>query len=92
MAWRFVQQPNGLLARFSDVVDDFTDYNLTHLDAARLCVRQHNMSVEDADRKVERGWQAGMTRWPNEIETIRAVHGDAVAQKRIEMLSKAVGQ
>lgn len=92
MAWRFVVQPNGLLARFSDVVDDFTDYDMTHMDAVRLCIREHGMSSVDAYEKVGRGITAGMSRWPNEIKTIRAVHGDAVAQKRIEMLSKAVGQ
>lgn len=90
MAWRFVQQPNGLLARFSDIVDDFTDYHLTHMDAVRLCMRDHGMSIKEAELKVERGWQAGMTRWPDEIKTIRVVHGDSIAEERIKELSQPV--
>lgn len=88
MAWRFVQQPNGLLARFSDIVDDFTDYDMTHRDAVRLCMTEHGMSTKEAHLKVERGWMAGMTRWPDEIETIRSVHGSPVAKERVEMLSR----
>lgn len=90
MAWRFVQQPNGLLARFSDVVDDFTDYNLTYRDAVRLCMVEHGMSKADAHLKAERGCAAGMTRWPSEIQTIRVVHGDAVADERVKELSTPV--
>ena len=29
MAWRIVVQPNGKYAKFSDVVDNFTDYDMT---------------------------------------------------------------
>lgn len=30
MAWRIVRQPNGKLARFSDIVDNFTHTNIEH--------------------------------------------------------------
>jgi hypothetical protein len=33
MAWRIVKQPNGLLARFSDVVDNFTAVDMTKQEA-----------------------------------------------------------
>ena len=33
MAWRMVKQPNGLYARWSDVVDMFTHMNLTRTEA-----------------------------------------------------------
>lgn len=37
MGWRIVRQPNGLLARFSDPIDDFTDFNMTEAEALDLC-------------------------------------------------------
>lgn len=44
MGWRMVRQPNGKLARFSDVVDDFTDFDLTAEEAFVLC---RNIGVVD---------------------------------------------
>jgi len=41
MAWRFVQTPDGKFARFSDIVDNFTDYNMTFEEAVELC-KAHN--------------------------------------------------
>ena len=40
MAWRFVRQPNGLLARHSDVVDHFTHINMSVEDAHAYCKEQ----------------------------------------------------
>lgn len=97
MAWRFVKQPNGLLARFSEVVDDFTDYDLTRGEALDLC---EDFSYEEAVVKVEGGEcdrpiglkmeriHDGQDRFRDAIRIIRAIHGDAVAQERIEQLSK----
>lgn len=85
MAWKIVLQPNGLLARFSDVVDDFTDYQLSREDAHRLC-RQHGCTPEEADAKIARalndeppeGVKARkdkLARWHDCLNTIRSVHG-----------------
>ena len=91
MAWRIVKQPNGKLARFSDIVDDFTDMNMTEDEAFDLC--RHYLGVEDSKRKVRAGvedwipWTVetpgdGTTRWIDSIETILDVHGSDTAQNR----------
>jgi hypothetical protein len=74
MAWRIVLQPNGKLARFSDVVDDFTDVDMDSWDAVDECIRE-GMSVMDAIEKVNRGIKAGNARYLECLETIRTIHG-----------------
>jgi len=74
MAWRIVQQPDGKLARFSDVCDDFTDVDLTYDEALDECIR-HGMSVMDAIEKVKRGIEAGNARYLESLEIIRSIHG-----------------
>ena len=74
MAWRIVQQPNGKLARFSDVVDDFTDVDMTYQEALDECIRE-GMSVIDAIEKVKRGIEAGNARYLESLETIRTIRG-----------------
>ncbi|WP_455233188.1 hypothetical protein [Geopseudomonas aromaticivorans] len=92
MAWRFVRQPNGLLARFSDVVDDFTDGNLTAQDAFDICTSEHGLTETEARRKVQAGvedWRpwtngvkgSGLDRWQASLESIRMMHGDAKVQE-----------
>lgn len=92
MAWRIVKQPNGLLARFSDIIDDFTDMNMTEAEALELC-RAYGMSEEDAKRKVLAGVQdwkpwtvgvpgIGMERWNDSLTRIENAHGEKVASER----------
>lgn len=78
MAWRFIKQPNGLLARFSEVVDDFTDINLTVDEARKLCVEEHGMSREDANNKIARAF-INEHRFSEAIEDIRLIHGESAA-------------
>lgn len=84
MAWRFVRQPNGKLARFSDVVDHFTHYNYSRDEAVELA--RESMGREDAEQKVESGlrdevpWKHGVygdgsARWLDCLQTIESVHG-----------------
>lgn len=98
MAWRMVKQPNGLLARFSDIVDDFTHLNMTENEAIQVCMTEHGMSEEAAKAKVRGGvedWRpwtqgtpgTGHDRWDDAIETIKDIHGIATVQERL----KAVG-
>lgn len=82
MGWRFVRQPNGLLARFSEIVDDFTHYDLTPAEA--LEVARDKMS-DGAEAKVGRADEHSFAEC---IETITHVHGAAVATERIDMLSR----
>lgn len=90
MAWRFVKQPNGKLAVFSDIVDHFTVYNMTEKMAvayARLA-----MGREDALTKVRAGiedhkpWTvgvrgSGLERWTASLKTIEICHGKAEREK-----------
>lgn len=102
MGWRFVLQPNGLLARFSEVVDDFTHYDMTAAEAVRLA-REGNgyggMDYADAVAKVQRGlddepvWGCApradkLSRWHEALETIGQRHGKSVAQSRKKDLSR----
>ncbi len=93
MAWRIVKQPNGLLARFSDIVDDFTHIDMTENEALEVC--REYCGIEDAKRKVLAGVQdwkpwtmgvlgSGLDRWNDSIEKIESVHGKEIAEKRKE--------
>lgn len=101
MGWRFVKQPNGLLARFSDIVDNFTHVGLTVEEALHVCIEEHGMTAEQAEQKVRGGvedWRPrqnsvpgnGQERWAEAINTIRAVHGDeGVKEVEREVLGAA---
>ena len=97
MAWRFVKQPNGLLARFSDVVDHFTHWNMTEPQALSFCASEGFGEVGAAE-KVSGGvedWEpwkhrvkgSGHSRWDDALETIEGVHGKIEADKWREKLS-----
>lgn len=85
MAWKFVRQPNGKLARWSDVVDNFTHMGLSE-DDALLCARDEGCTPEQASRKVlaavedHKPWcpgvkGSGTDRWDDCLSTIEMVHG-----------------
>ncbi len=87
MAWRFVRQPNGKLARFSDVVDNFTHYNLTKQEAI-LVAQEGRFPCTEAEAliKVQAGihdikpWTTtvrgfGLERWNDCLKTIEMSHG-----------------
>ena len=86
MAWRIVQQPNGKFARFSDVVDDFTHYDMTEEEAFDLCFER--MGRREAQEKVAAA-KRHPERYEDEIETIRIIHGSSVVVERREMIEKA---
>ncbi len=97
MAWRIVRQPNSLLARFSDVVDNFTHLNLTEYEARELC-RGYCLSEQEVRTKVRAGledWEPwthgkkgnGLSRWRDCMRTIRAVHGGEAAQEVLTAIS-----
>ena len=93
MAWRIVRQPDGLLARFSDVVDNFTDVNMTTVEALLLCIQEHDCGLWTAARKVRAGiedwppWtveqssEDGLSRWRDSLSKIESVHGVDAAQQ-----------
>lgn len=93
MGWRIVKQPDGKLARFSEVVDDFTHMNMTEAQALALCI---SMCGEEYGReRVKAGcedhipWtdvpsKTGHTRWDEALEIVKSVHGTKAAQARAE--------
>lgn len=88
MAWRIVQQPNGLLARFSDRVDDFTDYNMSRFEAINCCSGYAGWN--EAREKVQRGIDAGLPRFEEAIRKIGTAHGKRLARERRYALSCAI--
>ena len=88
-------QPNGLLARFFTIVDNFTHMNMTKEEA--LEVAREDMGRQDAEAKVERGlrdedpWTHGgppgdgTSRWRADIATIRVIQGEAEVEKALEI-------
>ena len=85
MGWRMVVQPNGKYARFSDVVDHFTDYDMTRDEAFILC--RDLAGVETARHKLDQADKLN-GRFEREIGTIRIVHGPEEAGKIRAELSK----
>lgn len=87
MGWRFVKQPNGLYARFSSYMDDFTDYNMTPKGILRIGPENWDIGhwtlrekIGEADRSPE--W------FEEDIENIRLVHGKEIADERRDLLSR----
>lgn len=96
MAWRIVKQPNGLLARFSDIVDDFTHINMTEAEALEVC--REYLGIVEAQKKVLAGvqdWKPwtnsifgdGLSRWNDSIARIKNVHGKKAAEHRVQATS-----
>ncbi len=75
MAWRIVKQPNGLYAKFSEVVDNVTDYNMTAHEAFVLCIEEHCMTVAAANKKIESA-DASASRFDECLEIIKDIHGE----------------
>jgi hypothetical protein len=85
MGWRFVKQPNDLYARFSEIVDDFTDCNLTAEQAINVAVMDYNCGYRTAKEKIENadneligfGQVPGgkLARWKECCGIIASVHG-----------------
>lgn len=92
MAWRIVKQPNGLYARFSSIVDDFTHMNMTRQEALELCwevfgsrhAREGTRPTTKPSPKVDRA-DSNPGRWESDIDLIRIIHGDRIAEERITM-------
>lgn len=95
----FVRQPDGKLAEFSTVVDNFTAQDLSHEEALQCC---NGMSWEDALEKVRRGEEDAqytggpqlnmdqegnqLKRWEDCLGTILIVHGWEECLSRMRLL------
>lgn len=95
----FVQQPNGLLAIWSSVVDDFVALDCTGpeavVDELDNVLNQNYPGDLHADlcREMEnigrtgRAWQWAPT-WEEALETIRELHGEETLKERLAMLEQ----
>lgn len=90
MGWRIVKQPNGMLARFSEVVDNFTHCNMTEEKALEVC-KDCGCSQHEAMIKVDSGIRDlkpytstsgnGLERWEHCLGIIERVHGISERQR-----------
>jgi hypothetical protein len=80
----FVVQPNGLLALFSTVVDDFTALDMTEQAAVQMIVDEYaERAKHEAERGIERAKQPDReNRWKECLHTIAQIHGDETAAER----------
>lgn len=74
MGWRLIVQPNKLIARFSEVVDDFTHYDMTDEEAIKVCMEEYNMHEKDARDKLSRAYE-NPDRFKEALSCIKFVHG-----------------
>lgn len=83
MAWRIVKQPNGKYARFSEVVDDFTHYDMTREQALELC--QEYLGRADSETKVANADNAS-DRFTEALDIIQTIHGEpTMLERRAEL-------
>jgi len=88
MAWQIVKQPNGLFARWSNIVDTLTHTNCDFDGMVALCMEWYDMSISEATDKVNRAKQ-NPARWENCIRTIAKQHGQPMADAFVEECSSA---
>ena len=97
MAWRIVRQPDGLFARWSDVVDNFTHFNLTEGGVINVCMFEYSMGQESAKEKLRAAvedwpkWKynvqgTGHTRWDECLETVKLIHGKGEVKQVMSFL------
>lgn len=88
MAWRIIQQPNGLYARFSEVVDDVTHFDMTYEESVEVCCEY--MGRRDAPSKVEIA-EGHPERYDEAIRIIREIHGAELATVRHTQMTQPAG-
>ncbi len=95
MGWILVKQPNNLIGRFSTIIDNFTNVNMTAERAFTLCRVEYDMDKPDAKEKVKgavEDWKpstfglkgSGHDRWDDCMESVKRVHGEAGAKKLLD--------
>lgn len=85
MGWRIIQQPNELYSRFSEIVDDFTGYDMNSEEVINLCMTNYGLSQIDAEGKLQRAIE-NPHRWQEAMHSVQAVHGKKRADKIREEL------
>lgn len=89
-----VKQPNDKFAMFSTITDDFEAMDMTEEEAHAECLDRWGRRV--ADEKVANAKSdamasdmadlapEGQRRWMGAMSTVRARHGEAVAERRLK--------
>lgn len=84
MCWRIVQQPDGLYARFSDVVQNFTHLGLSAMEVALLCRNSHKIPSDLIPPILDNA--ADPRLWDEALTLISEQHG---REEVIEILREA---
>lgn len=88
MGWRFVVQPNGKFARFSEIVDDFTHFDMTRDEALSLYYAENGRSDQhNAEGKVKRA-EEHPERFEEDLVIVGEVHGEAIMDERRKELTE----
>jgi len=83
----FVVQPNGLLARFSTVVDDFTHMNMSETEAIETVAEEYaERANREAVQAVDRAKELSEIRWRDCLSTISSIHGNETTAERLRFL------
>ena len=89
MAWRIVKQPNGLYARFCEIVNDFMVYGMKREEAILFC-RMAGLSEAEAERNV-RWAERSPRRYAEAKQTIARVYGADLRKERERELQEQSG-
>lgn len=74
MAWRIVKQPDGLYARFSEVVNHFTHSDMTRDEALLVCV-EYGLRYSESQSKVQRA-DDEPNRYNEAVQIIKDIHNE----------------
>lgn len=85
MGNRAIKQPNGLYARFSEIIDDFTHANCSR-EELWVFYRDEG-GVECANGKLQRA-DENANRFDEAIDVIKSIHGKELAEERRKELSE----
>ena len=87
MAWRIVKQPNGLYARFSDVVDNFTHYDMSENEVINRGIDDWDVGKETITKKLQNAIDDPF-RFEHELETVIFRHGKKEAVEIRELFTR----
>lgn len=95
MGWRIVKQPNGRYARWSDVVDNFTDINMSRSEALEVCRQQPGMGTREAEAQVGKADRdeiagklssgSGLDRWNEALDDLKALDKADACEEVIQL-------
>lgn len=88
MPQHVIKQPNGKYAIFSSVVDHFIAYDAS---VEEVYAHFRELAVAESERQTKRGIeqadQFGSVRFIKDLDTVRLIHGDQVADEYKALLS-----